>query len=656
MIPQPSPAAPPPDARNAFDDATVPATTPAATTMRQIDADVVALMRHWRGGERNDPVLRAACTDHLVRLRALWRSHPDLFSAMSLATLKEISTALKGNTVQMVLPRGGARGHAGRHAPSPAEMGVAIREVLKTTFGYDQFRAGQEEIIQAVLAGRDCIGIMPTGAGKSLTYQIPARVLGGTTLVVSPLIALMKDQVDAMTEVGIRATYLNSSLTLEERRRRVADLAAGAYELCYAAPEGIEASVGHVLGRIDLRLIAVDEAHCISHWGHDFRPAYRNLAGLKQRFAGVPVLALTATATHEVTADIIEQLAMIRPAKFRGRFFRPNLRLHGYRKGGDRDRKAGAGGKGDGVPRVREAVLRLLRARPGESGVIYCLSRKSVESTAAYLREQGIRALGYHAGMEPDERNRVQEAFRRDDADVVVATVAFGMGIDKSNVRFVIHRDMPRSMEGYYQEIGRAGRDGLPSDCVLFYSWADVMSYDRFGDDGDPVVAARQREQAREMFRFAEGSACRHQRITHYLGETMGSCGGSCDICLHSDILGDLLKSAPALSPRGEGRARTGSRRAPGGEVLAGAAGMALDDEGADLLARLRRLRRTLADARGVPAFIVFSDATLHEMAARRPRSRSQFLDLAGVGPKKLELYGGAFLDEIQTPGGTGAG
>ena len=605
---------------------------PADPVAHEIDADVLSLTQLWRTGNRDDPSLRARCSGELARLRTLWRARPALFSEEALAALKEISQAIKARTVQLALPGG-----------RPAVGDDVVRQVLKTPFGYDNFRAGQEEIIRAVLAGRDCVGIMPTGAGKSLTYQIPARVLGGTTLVVSPLIALMKDQVDAMNDVGIRATYLNSSLTPEERRRRVADLAAGAYELCYAAPEGIEASVGHVLGRIDLRLIAVDEAHCISHWGHDFRPAYRNLAGLKRRFGGVPVLALTATATPAVTSDIIEQLAMVRPAQFRGRFFRPNLRLHVYRKGG---RDGGAEGD-DAVPVVREAVLRLVSARAGQSGVVYCLSRKSVESTAAFLRDHGIRALGYHAGMEAEERNRAQEAFRRDDAEVVVATVAFGMGIDKSNVRFVIHRDMPRSLEGYYQEIGRAGRDGLPSDCVLFYSWADVMSYDRFGDDVEPSVAARQREQAREMFRFAAATVCRHQAITRYLGEAMNACGTSCDVCQSNDILAACAPPPRTRrgSPDGDSPTRAPRGRPVGG--AAGASGDALDAEATELLSRLRKLRRALADARGMPAYIVFSDATLHQMAQQRPRSSGELLDIAGVGPKKLEQYGAHFLAEI---------
>jgi ATP-dependent DNA helicase RecQ len=450
-------------------------------------------------------------------------------------------------------------------------------------------------------------------------------VLSGVTLVVSPLIALMKDQVDALVELGFRATYLNSTLAPDEKRERVAGLRAGAYEIVYAAPEGLEASVGWALARTRLALIAVDEAHCISQWGHDFRPAYRNLAGLKSRFGGVPVLALTATATPEVTHDIVEQLAMRDPVRFRGSFFRPNLHLHVVKKGGE---------QGGAKRSVRDELLRLVRARAGASGIIYCLSRKATEGTADFLRDHGVRARAYHAGMTSDERNRVQDAFRRDDLDVVVATLAFGMGIDKSNVRYVIHRDMPRSLEGYYQEVGRAGRDGEPSDCVLFYSWADVLSYDRFFDDSAPELADRQRAQVREMFRFADARICRHQAIVRYLGEGIGPCGSSCDVCTGRDL---VAEAPPSTRKRG----RKGAAAIPG--IEADAVSPPTEPNEA-LFAALRQLRRRLAAERGLPPYVIFSDATLRAMAELHPRSPEELAMVSGVGPKKLTLYGDAFL------------
>lgn len=543
------------------------------------------------------------CARHLEGLRILWRERPDLFAAGAIAELRAAAESLRAR-------------------PASRAPVAAAEEVLRTVFGYPSFRPGQAEIIETLLAGRDCVGVMPTGAGKSLTYQIPARLLGGTTLVLSPLIALMKDQVDAMNEVGLRATFLNSSLEPALRRAREEALRRGELELVYAAPEGLEASVGAALCGLRLSLIAVDEAHCISEWGHDFRPAYRNLAGLKAQFGGVPMLALTATATREVVDDVVRQLGMVRPAHVRGSFFRPNLHLCAYKKG-------------EGLS-VREAIARLLRARAGQSGIVYCLSRRAVESTAEFLRDRGVSALPYHAGLCAETRASTQDAFRRDEVDVIVATVAFGMGIDKSNIRFVIHRDMPRSVEGYYQEIGRAGRDGMRSDCVLFYSFADVMSYERFADEAAPEIAERSRWKTREMYRFAEHPGCRHERLCEHLGERIEPCGAACDRCVAMDLVG----AAPAVPRRRKG-------------TIAAPVGVAAPEEAAadaELFFQLKTLRRRLADARGVPAYVIFSDATLIEMARRRPSTEGALLDISGVGPKKLLQYGAEFL-AVLAPG-----
>ncbi|HUL58356.1 MAG TPA: ATP-dependent DNA helicase RecQ [Anaeromyxobacteraceae bacterium] len=572
----------------------------------EVEDEAAALARAWAGGDPADAAHRAACAARLEALRHRFREAPGLFGPAAVDRLRAVADAL-------------------RSAPPPAGRPTP-RALLRDVFGHAAFRPGQEEIVSAVLAGRDCVGVMPTGAGKSLTYQIPARLLGGTTLVVSPLIALMKDQVDAMARVGLRATFLNSSLSADERRARVERLRRGELELVYAAPEGLEASVGAALGGVPLALIAVDEAHCISHWGHDFRPAYRNLAGLKDRFRA-PVLALTATATREVTRDIAAQLGMREPLLVRGSFFRRNLRIHALKKG---ERLRG-----------RDAILRLVRARRGESGIVYAMSRKAVEDTAESLRRHGVRAAAYHAGLDAETRTRVQDAFQADAVDVVVATVAFGMGIDKPDIRFVVHRDLPRSIEAYYQEIGRAGRDGAPSDCVLLYSWADVLSWDRMLEEADADVAAWQRRQVRTMFRFADGEGCRHERLVGYFGEAIDACRDACDRCGGAGVL-DARAAAPAREPSRRTRA---PRRRGDLPVEGAAAGEGAPDPG--IVAALRALRTRLARARGVPAFVIFSDATLAAIAAARPGTPEELIALKGIGPRKLAEHGDAILAAV---------
>jgi len=520
----------------------------------------------------------------------------------------------------------------------PADTGTPLfhgaaftdpQQVLETIFGYRTFRPGQREIIDAVMGGQDCIGVMPTGAGKSLTFQLPARLMPGAVLVISPLISLMKDQVDALTRLGFRAAVLNSTIDFDERRRRLAQLRRGELELVYVAPEGLEGSLRGLIAGAPVSLVVVDEAHCISHWGHDFRPAYRRLQGLKQELGDIPVLALTATATRRVTADIIHQLGMKSPAGYKGSFYRPNLVITSQKKGTGRN--------------TRRDLLGIVRRHAGECGIVYCMSRRSVESVADWLRTQGVRALPYHAGLPEEVRTRHQDAFARDDAEVVVATIAFGMGIDKSNVRFVVHRDLPKSVEAWYQEIGRAGRDGLPSDCVVMYSWADVIGYDAFLQGvEDPALKAETRRRTVDLFRLLDGGGCRHQALVRHFDETIEPCGASCDVCRGAGI--EALVAPGPAEVRARGTAAGGAAR--------GASPSAFDvraatPEQSACFERLRAVRRRLADAEGVPAYIVFSDAVLREMAARLPRSEEALLEVPGVGPVKLRRYGAAFLEAL---------
>jgi len=404
------------------------------------------------------------------------------------------------------------------HAVVPTPPVERLPGLLKQVFGYDSYRPLQQEIMAATLAGLDTVAILPTGAGKSLCYQLPALVRDGLTVVVSPLIALMKDQVDQLQAVGVAATFLNSTLDPEEMRSRHADLDAGKYRLLYVAPERLLAGdFAKKLTGWKVGAIAVDEAHCISEWGHDFRPEYRQLATLRERFPGVPFLALTATATPRVREDIVTQLRLKEPRIFISSFNRPNL---SYRV----------------IPKNRpeRQVWEFANARPQECGIVYCQSRKSTEAFAEALRAEGIAAVPYHAGMDAGLRSRNQDAFLRDEARVVCATVAFGMGINKPNVRWVIHADLPKNIEGYYQETGRAGRDGLPADCLLLYSRGDVVKQLRFLDDiRDEQAHAIARSQLDQMTEYAEDDGCRREHLLGYFGEDWpdDNCGG-CDGCL----------------------------------------------------------------------------------------------------------------------------
>jgi len=393
-----------------------------------------------------------------------------------------------------------------------------LTAALNKVFGFHAFRANQEEIIGAVLDGRDVFAVMPTGGGKSLCYQLPADLLPGTCIVISPLISLMKDQVDAAKATGLQAEFLNSSLTPQERAEVFERLTRGDLDLLYVAPERF-AMDGFldILKEVPICLFAIDEAHCVSEWGHDFRPDYLSLSMIVEHFPHSPVAAFTATATQRVQDDIIEKLHLRRPHTVRASFDRPNLFYQVTPKDD-----------------LHRQILSFLRDRPGESGIIYRTTRDSVEAAAAFLAAQGIKALPYHAGLDDEVRKKHQNAFSRDEAHVIVATIAFGMGIDKSNVRFVIHGDLPKNIESYYQETGRAGRDGEPAHCLLLFSRGDIPKIryfiDQMEEETERSVASR---KLNEMVRFATANACRRRQLLGYFGEVFpGKSCGACDVCV----------------------------------------------------------------------------------------------------------------------------
>src|SRR6266852_7660349 len=390
-----------------------------------------------------------------------------------------------------------------------------LSATLKKHFGYDEFRPLQREIIQDALAGRDVFALMPTGGGKSLCFQLPALLRDGLTIVVSPLISLMKDQVDALQTSGIAATLLNSTLDRNEAVERLRGLNRGEYRLLYVAPERL--MLDTFLERAlnwNIAQIAIDEAHCISEWGHDFRPEYRELKKLRRHLPDVPIMALTATATERVRKDIVDQLHLRSARCYVASFNRANLTYRVVPKSSPYDQ-----------------VLKLIRGRPNESGIVYCASRRTADSLAAKLNADGVKAKPYHAGLESADRAKNQERFLRDDAHVITATIAFGMGINKPNVRFVVHHDLPKNIESYYQETGRAGRDGLPSDCVLLFSASDVVKQRRFIEEKSEREQRIAQEQLRDMIHYAETRDCRRATLLKYFGEEFPAPCDGCDNC-----------------------------------------------------------------------------------------------------------------------------
>ncbi|MBM4302393.1 MAG: DNA helicase RecQ [Deltaproteobacteria bacterium] len=586
--------------------------------------------------------------------------------------------------------------------------------LLKTHFGFDQFRPLQEEIIGCVMSQRDALVLMPTGGGKSLCFQLPALKMPGVTLVISPLIALMKDQVDALKANGIPAEFINSTLTRAEIDKIQAEVRKGKIKILYAAPERLVLPEFQMfLKTINVSLIAIDEAHCISEWGHDFRPDYRNLIMLRNVFPEVPAMALTATATKKVREDIIHQLSLENAQIFISSFNRPNL---SYTVLPQKD--------------SYDQLINIFREHRNEAAIIYCFSRKDTEQLAADLRQEGLKALPYHAGLESEERRTNQEKFIRDEAQIIVATIAFGMGIDKPDVRLVIHYHLPKSIEGYYQETGRAGRDGLPSQCVLFYSYADKIKQQYFirqmENEAERKNADRKLDQ---MVEYCEMATCRRYYLLTYFGEDyqQEQCDG-CDVCLSpkeefdaiiisQKIMSAIIRTGQRfginyiidvlvgaknkkiferdhhelsvygivddfskedlrriisqlvsrklivksgddypileLTPRGNDFLKQREKiRLPKLQAITRLSQQSEAVEAdcdRELFETLRVLRKKIADEQVVPPYVIFSDLTLRQMAFYLPQSEENFSRISGVGEAKLKQYGKIFTEVIQT-------
>lgn len=502
-----------------------------------------------------------------------------------------------------------------------------INQTLKQYFGYDSLRTGQEELINGILAGHDVLGIMPTGAGKSLCYQLPALMLKGITLVISPLISLMSDQVKALNQAGVHAAYINSSLTENQIRIALSYASQGRYKIIYVAPERLNTPrFLDFACNADISMLTVDEAHCISQWGQDFRPSYLEIAGFLTRLPRRPIVStFTATATERVKNDIVASLGLNNPVTMVTGFDRPNLFFRVVtRKGGSQK---------------DNSIINYVKKHEDESGIIYCATKKNVDKLYTLLNEQGISAGRYHAGLSNDERKQNQEDFTYDRIRVMVATNAFGMGIDKSNVRYVLHYNMPQSLEYYYQEAGRAGRDGEEAECVLFFSKQDIM-INKFllqnkasaGDvASDMQKTANDQRKLQQMINYCETDKCLREFILSYFGDTTPCICNKCSNCV---VVEDEEE---------ETYVETGKKRKKAAQ-LAG-----LNELGVALFEKLRSMRTELAAEKSVPPYIICSDKTLKDMCAKLPRDKEQLADVYGMGEQKIQNYGEAFVTAVNS-------